>query len=92
MLMETGRQWKEQGHLEAKTQHYKNSIGSLPPQQGKSQPQQKALLFCPKPKYDHVSLTPQVTSQKVDIMRHTPEVTWWLWLGCWSNNAVNNHS
>jgi len=38
----------------------------------------------------HVSATPQITSQKVDIMRRTSEAAWWLWLGCWSNNFANS--
>jgi len=39
----------------------------------------------------HISSTPWVTSQNVDITLCTLEVVCWLWLGCWSNNAANNH-
>jgi len=34
----------------------------------------------------------QITSQKPDITRRTPEAACWLWLGHWSNNAASSHS
>jgi len=55
----------------------------------------KILKQLPQPrsnvgKVAHVSPTPRVTSQEVDITRRTPEVACWLWLGCWSNNVANS--
>jgi len=41
--------------------------------------------------YAHVSPTPQVTSQKAGITRHTFEAAFWLGMGCWDNNAANSH-
>ena len=57
----------------------------------------ETLVFTPRPNTSeyrwtspHVSPTPQVVSQKVDIMRRTREAACWLWAGCWSNNAANS--
>ena len=91
--------------LAAEVQHYKNGVGNLPPQQQGSQtwakcrPQQRSsalLLRTQIPRSNvgqvaHVSPTPWVTLQKVDITRPTLEVTFWLWPGCWSNNIANSH-
>ena len=38
----------------------------------------------------HVSPTPSVTSQKLDITCRTLEAACSSWLGCWSNNVANN--
>ena len=55
-----------------------------------------SLLRTQKPWSDvgqvaHVSPTPRVTSQKVDITRRPLEAACWLRLGCWSNNVANSH-
>ena len=39
----------------------------------------------------HVSPTPRVNLQKVDITHCTLEAACWFWLGFWSNNDVNSH-